>query len=162
MHRQLPHLGDAGRGINSVGIASNLADYFLKLSTRLRSVRVTCGDWTRVLGPAVTTHNGLTGVFLDPPYSHAERSSVYGEHDEDCAADVRAWCLEHGDDPLLRIALCGYAGEGHEALDAAGWTTCRWKANGGYGSRGTGRGRENSGRETVWFSPHCQQVGFRF
>lgn len=161
VHRSLPHLGDAGSGVHRPSLC--IADYFQALATRLRSVRVTCGDWTRVLGPAVTIHHGLTGVFLDPPYSHAERdSSVYHEHDENCSAAVRTWCLERGDDPLLRIALCGYADEGHEPLETAGWTVHRWKQNGGYGSQGTGRGRSNAGRETIWFSPHCQQVGFDF
>lgn len=53
------------------------------------------------------------------------------------------------------IALCGYAGEGHEALEAAGWTVEEWKATGGYGSRGEGRGRENAAKERIWFSPNC-------
>lgn len=35
------------------------------------------------------------------------------------------------------------------------WECVAWKANGGYGSLGNGRGRENAGRERVWFSPHC-------
>ena len=33
------------------------------------------------------------------------------------------------------------------------------KANGGYGSQSNGRGRENAGRETIWFSPHCLKPG---
>ena len=36
-----------------------------------------------------------------------------------------------------------------------GWKPLRWKAAGGYGSQGAGRGRENAAREVVWFSPHC-------
>ena len=34
-----------------------------------------------------------------------------------------------------------------------------WKAKGGYGSQGNGAGRANSGRERIWFSPHCLQPG---
>ena len=33
-----------------------------------------------------------------------------------------------------------------------------WKAKGGYGSQGDGEttnGRTNSGRERIWYSPHC-------
>jgi hypothetical protein len=29
-----------------------------------------------------------------------------------------------------------------------------WKAAGGYGNRSE-KGRENAGRERLWFSPHC-------
>jgi hypothetical protein len=126
-----------------------------QLSTRLRRVRVCCGDWTRVLGPSVTFKHGLTGIFLDPPYSHAERDNTLYSHDNDVAADVRAWCMENGDNPLLRIALCGYRGEGHEVLEAHGWRPYYWKTQGGYANQGNGRGKENRDREVVYFSPHC-------
>ncbi len=70
------------------------------------------------------------------------------------AADVRQWAIENGDNPLMRIALCGYDTEHGDAMPDA-WHAWRWKASGGYGSQGNGRGRANAGRETVWFSPHC-------
>ena len=54
--------------------------------------------------------------------------------------------------PMLRIALCGYDGE-HEMPRT--WECVPWKARGGYGSQGDGRGRENAARERVWFSPNC-------
>lgn len=124
---------------------------FDDLAARLQRVRITCGDWSRVLTPSVTTRHGLTGVVLDPPYDgerHGVKYAVGGE----VSADVRAWAIEHGNDPLLRIALCGYDGE--HAMPA-GWTVAAWKAQGGYGSQGQGRGRENAAKERIWFSPHC-------
>ena len=57
-----------------------------------------------------------------------------------------------GEDPLMRIALCGYEGE-HEF--PASWKAVAWKTVGGYGNQGTGQVRDNSARERVWFSPHC-------
>jgi len=57
--------------------------------------------------------------------------------------------LEHGDDPKLRIALCGYDGE-HDMLKR--WTCVAWKAGGGY-SR-SARGKANRHLEHLWFSPH--------
>lgn len=66
-----------------------------------------------------------------------------------------AGCMEQGDDPLLRIALCGYAGEGHEELEARGWRCVPWKAHGGYGGGKGKRGDANALRERIWFSPHC-------
>jgi site-specific DNA-adenine methylase len=62
--QKLPHLGDAGRGV--------LAEYLGSLASRLRRVRVACGEWDRVLGDSVTFKHGTTGVFLDPPYSAEE------------------------------------------------------------------------------------------
>lgn len=50
------------------------------------------------------------------------------------------------------IAYCGYE-DGQPWPD--GWEVVRWKAKGGYGSQGAGRGRENAEREYIAFSPHC-------
>jgi len=168
--QQLPHLGNAGRGVHRpsqqrphLGPGANgeqsrikNLDYMRLLADRLRRVRVCCGDWSRILGESPTGKLGLTGVFLDPPYSaQADRDdSLYGVDDLSVAHDVREWCVEHGDNPLLRIALCGYRGE-HDSLEDRGWSAIEWKAAGGYGSQGNGRGRDNSKREVVWFSPHC-------
>ena len=158
---QLPHLGDAGMGINRklphLGDAGRGALlWMLQLADRLRRVRIACGDWTRVLGESVTVKHGVTGVLLDPPYSSEEHSIAYAVRTEDIAGKVRAWAVENGTNPLLRIALCGYEGE-HNMPD--GWSVHAWKARGGYGSQGNGTGRENAGRERVWFSPHCLNPG---
>jgi len=169
--KQRPHLSGAGQGVNrqrphlggqyshKQGIFKNddLAAYFQALAERLRHVRVCCGDWSRVMGPSVTYLHGLTGVFLDPPYSaEAGRDNeLYRVEDDSVAHDVRKYCIENGGNPLLRIALCGYAGEGHEELLAHGWTLKEWRTHGGYGNQGEGRGRENAKREIILFSPHC-------
>lgn len=166
-HPTRPHLGNAGMGINrrlpylgsSMGInrqlqGDNIAAYFTALANRLRKVRVCCGDWKRVLTPTPTWQNGVTGVFLDPPYA-SERAQVYREDSYKVAHDVGKWAAEHGDNPLLKIALCGYEGE-HEMPE--NWVKVAWKANGGYGLQGKGnsRGKENSGKERIWFSPACK------
>lgn len=155
IHRKLPHLGNAGQGIHRQ--LDSLVDYFHQLAARLAVARVCCGDWARVCGPSPTTKLGLTGVFFDPPYSHAERNAGLYAVETDCAQDVLAYCLARGDDPLLRIVLAGYTGE-HDALEARGWTRLNWKARGGYGSQGQGSGRANASREVLWFSPHCLTV----
>ena len=167
INRQIPDLGGdsgaAGRGIHASagprgGSRSEfILGWFKRLQERLRDVRVCCGDWSRIMGPSPTTRIGMTGVFLDPPYHGA---GVEWQHDgyvaQEGAAnvwgDVTAWCRENGDNPLLRIALCGY--EGSPGVPE-GWETISWRSNGGYGSQGDGRGRENASRETVWLSPHC-------
>lgn len=156
VHRKRPHLSHGGRGVASAALAPTdaLYAYLRALARRLRRVRVCCGDWSRVVTPAVTVENGLTAVLLDPPYSGAERKSgLYAVDSDSVAADVRPWAIAHGGDPRYRIALCGY--EGEHAMPE-GWTALHWKAPGGYGARGNGRGRDNAAREVVWFSPHCQ------
>ena len=158
INRKLPHLGDAGRGINrklphlgDAGRGALILEYFQSLQARLRDVRVACGEWDRVLGDSVTIKHGTTGVFLDPPYSADEHDVTYSA-DSDVAGTVREWAIANGDNHDLRIALCGYDGE-HTLPES--WECVAWKARGGYGSQSDGRGRENAGRERIWFSPAC-------
>lgn len=145
--KQLPHLGNGGRESDMVGVMQALSD-------RLMRVRVACGDWKRVTGPSVTEHHGLTGVFLDPPYDLGECDDVY--RTGSVSGDVRNWAIANGENPKLRIALCGYEGE-HNMPDS--WECVPWKARGGFGSQSEGRGRDNASRERIWFSPYCLGVG---
>jgi hypothetical protein len=164
VNRQLVHLGDNGRGVNRklVHLGDNgqgdepearLGEWFGLLAERLKRVRVCSGDWSRVCGPSVTFGHGLTGVFLDPPYADTagRRSNLYRVDSETVAHAVREWAIANGDNPLLRIALCGYQGE-HQMPDS--WGVYEWSAGDGFG----GQAEERSGnhkRERIWFSPAC-------
>lgn len=155
---QVPNLsgdaGAAGRGIHASGFeekGGGLRAYMRALSERLRRVRVCCGDFERILGPAVTTCIGPTGVFLDPPYPEDGRAICYTQDGDGVWWRAYRWAIEHGGDPLLRIALCGY--EHPEAVFPQGWTEIAWKASGGYGR--SARGKANARRERVWFSKSC-------
>lgn len=162
---QLADAFDVGRGVKSNGDLATCADrrawlldWFGRLRDRLRLVRVCCGDWLRVCNSeSVTTRIGTTGIFLDPPYGDAagRAMSLYAYDSGTVATDVRAYCLERGGDNAYRICLAGYAGEGHEELEAAGWDVVEWQAVGGYGNRSQ-KGKANARRERLWFSPHCQ------
>jgi site-specific DNA-adenine methylase len=141
VHRASTHLGDAGRGVA-------LTEYFTALSLRLEKVRVMSGDWKRVTSPTVTTHNGLTAMFLDPPY--LDNCTATYNHNDDVREEVREYCVKNGSE--MRIALCGYESEHDMPKD---WEVYEWKAAGGYGSQSDGKGRENCKRERIWFSPNC-------
>jgi hypothetical protein len=148
----LPAIGN-DRGINGVS-APPCRAWFRALQERLRRVRIICGDWTRVLGNSVLGKGKNVGgrrpcaVFLDPPYDVSMRAKrIYGHDAEGLSAEVRDWALEHGDDPDLRIALCGYEGE----HDMPGWTVHAWKGARGYANEEN----ENRTLERIWFSPHC-------
>ena len=171
--RQLPHLGDAGRGVNrqlphlsagqgvnrqlphlsaGQGRSAYIHEWFGALMDRTRGVRVTVGDWQRVLTDSVTVRHGLTGVFLDPPYTKGAMDYAAGGVGGELADKVRAWCAKNGNDKRLRIVLCGHAGE-HDALLQDGWHTRAWTARKGYAI--TDEAVENSASETLWCSPHC-------
>ena len=151
VNRKRVHLGNAGRGVNRKRV--HLGDYFEELRDRLRNVRVCSGDWSRVCGPTPTFKQGVTGVFLDPPYADTagRYENLYNVDSNSVAHDVREWAIANGDNPLLRIALCGYEGE---HLMPESWECVPWKANGGYSTQGGGS-NDNAARERIWFSPHC-------
>lgn len=167
-HSQIPHLsgggGDGvgfGRGVHQAeGRRAGLVAWMRALADRLRFVRIVCGDFERVLSPAVTTSHGLTGVILDPPYAPAERCRrLYEVEDARDLPDemlvarrAATWARKHGDDPLLRIVLCGLEGE-HDMPKS--WRCIPWRGHGGYGLQAQGRGRANRERERLWLSPHC-------
>lgn len=157
INRQLSHPGDAGRG-QCAAWSEHLGEMMGRLADRLRRVRVCCGDWSRICGPTPTWVHYRTGVFLDPPYSFNERQVGLYTVDTDVAADVRRWAIANGNNPELRIALCGYVGEHDMPAD---WEVYRWKAHGGYGSMGEGEARANAEREVIYFSPHCLKPGHR-
>lgn len=79
------------KGHRGVVDRADLYDYFEALAYRLKRVRVCCGDWARIMGPSPTTEIGLTGVFLDPPYSAPDRDAVYNEDSREVAIEVRNW-----------------------------------------------------------------------
>jgi DNA adenine methylase len=157
VHRQLPAMG-TGMGVHreslDLGGAMNgvpfLVEYMRGLAARLRRVRVACGDWSRVVSYSVTENLGTTAIFLDPPYTEGDMQYAAGGCGTNLPKDVCAWAIENGENPNLRIALCGYEGE-HEL--PASWETVPWKARKGYQS--TDKACEDRGRERIWFSPHC-------
>ena len=175
VHRQLVHLGDAGRGVHRKRVhlggagqgvhrkhddhGAALRHYFAAMADRLRHVRVCCGDWSRACGDTPlfpgyrSDPNYRTAVFLDPPYAGtADRDADL--YRVDCLAvahAVREWAIDRGDDPRLRIALCGYEGE---HVMPASWSCVEGKAGQGYGVQSKD-GYANAGRERIWFSPHC-------
>jgi len=169
VNRQRVHLGDAGRGVNrklvhlggagqGVNRQRDLLDYIQSLSDRLRSVRVCCGDWQRVVTDGALSHGDPIGIFLDPPYSAKIRADTIYNFDttgDDIPAAVRAWCIEHGSNKRYRIALCGYEGE-HNELERLGWSKLAWKAGASYQqSNGGSQNEYNRKQERIWFSPAC-------
>jgi len=138
-----PHLGDAGQGA--------LLAYFSRLQSRLAHVRITCGDWARVVQPSAfhagSGGDGKRAVFLDPPYSTSP--DLYGHRGADITSAVREWCRTA--DPALRIVLAGYLDD-HDDLLALGWRKVRGRAGGGSGyNADAGAGQ----RERLWLSPAC-------
>lgn len=138
------------QGISAASRRDRLKEIFDGLSNRLRRVRVTCGDWTRVLTPSVFSKFSPVGVFLDPPYDHSVgRSTNIYANELVSTADVRAFCFERGKDPTIRIVLAGYDGE----YRLPGWKVIAWRRPAGHAR--TERAVNDRDRERLWLSPAC-------
>lgn len=153
VNRQLPHLGNAGRG------EPPIYGYFRALASRLRNVRVCCGDWSRVVTQGALVYGSTVGILLDPPYQGDLRDGdVYRTDDPDVSSAVREWAIANGDDPRYRIALCGYETE-HADFMPTKWRKHTYSAKRAYGTAGNKDSRNNTNRhqERIWFSPWCLQ-----
>jgi len=157
----MPALSSAGGGIH--GTTHNILDWFKNLQERTRRVRVCCGDWSKVVTPAVTYKSkslyakDITGVFLDPPYNLKNRVKKIYQQDNDIYLDVCKWAIENGDNSRMRIILCGYDGDLEMPTN---WNKYNWKSGGGMSSQALGdsRGKDNAKKEVIYFSPHCLNV----
>lgn len=141
-----------GKGVS--GERASILAWISALSNRLRRVKVVCGDWSRITSPTATFLAGPCAVFLDPPYADTagRDPDLYREESATVAHDVREWAIEAGQNPLMRIALCGYEGEHVMPED---WECVAWTAQGGYGNQRKAGENINRKRERIWFSPHC-------
>lgn len=157
--KQIPHVGNAGRGVQAIGKIPHVGDarmgienlltsggrvawYWLhKLADRLERVRVVHGNWNRCLN----SHHGgkSTAVFLDPPYKAYEK--LYGVN-KPVAAACEKWAKENSH---LRIALCGHVDD----YDLPGWDCVKWSRG-----KATYSGVKTKDKEAIWFSPECDPV----
>lgn len=118
---------------------------------RMRDVKVCCGDWKRVVSPAIIKSSKNAAIFLDPPYNIKMRDTdLYNEDEDNLSFAVRNWAIENGEDKTLRIALCGYEGE-YEM--PSNWDCVAWSSNGGYANKNIEN--KNKYKERIWFSPYC-------
>jgi DNA adenine methylase len=148
VNRQLPHLGDKGKGVNRHDDREIwLTEWIETLQIKVRESRITCGDWNRICSVGTMTRFGKCAVLLDPPYGTTK--AVYARDSTDVATEVLEWCVANGDNPKLKIALCGHVGQ-HDRLESLGWTVESPKVRGGY------QGAED--RERIWFSPGCDRL----
>lgn len=171
VRRKIPHLGDSGKGINRElpflscaerGVnrtmpggdshEEQIAAELSRLARRLERVRITCGDWRRVLTPVVASAklggDGSIAILLDPPYSTGGYLYAEGCATGAVSADVREWCKTAP--PAWRIALCGY-GDEHDEMLEHGWRVAKTKA----GGSGYKQVSDADSLERVWLSPAC-------
>jgi DNA adenine methylase len=153
-----PLLSSGGGGIH--GLTYSVTEQFQNLQSRLKRVRVSCGDWSRVLTPAITFGNkgvgpkDITGVFLDPPYSLTNRDKRAYQDEKPIYSEVCQWAIDNGDNERMRVVVCGYKDD-HEFPSS--WKQHEWKTNGGMANQALGdsSGKDNSKREVIYFSPAC-------
>ncbi|MHA2254156.1 MAG: DNA adenine methylase [Candidatus Kariarchaeaceae archaeon] len=159
-------------GVQSVGEFNNimknsmeekhrfLTDWFSALECRLRNVRITQGDWKRIVTPTVLDVVGrrTTGVFLDPPYSlrSGRCKKLYSSDDHNAADECFIWARENENIPNLKIAVCGLEGE-HNFPNT--WEKFEWTTGGGYSNLTKDKkSKVKQFMERIWFSPSCKKI----
>lgn len=134
------------------------------IANRLRYVMTSCGSWKRVIKSQSFIDKGTFGIFGDPPYPEtynkdASCRPTYGGMKQ-TGEQIRDEMLDRlgtiGSQKNVRIAICGYSGDGYEVLvEKKGWDEMAWTATGGYANQGKEETRKNRFKERIWFSPHC-------
>lgn len=157
-NRSRPQL-HSGDGIYSLTRRNDLPTLFGHLSSRIKNVRICCSSWEKLVSPYVLhgkSGTGITGVFLDPPYTDkaGREDDLYGIDSLQVGYEVASWAIENGDNPNLRIAVCGYQGE---YTFPSTWEEVAWSTQGGM-SNFSDQENKNSSKERVWFSPHCMTL----
>jgi DNA adenine methylase len=153
-----PFLSMIGQGITTPGV--DVKEWFTILQERTKKVRVCCGDWSRVVTPPVTfknknlSKNGMVGIFLDPPYLVENREDRLYRIETNTFIESCNWAVANGNNPKMRIAVCGYDGD---FIFPSDWQVFHWGTTGGFSSlaKTKERGKDNSKKETIWFSPNC-------
>lgn len=165
VNRQLPHLGDAGRGVNRQ--RPHLGDAGRgEASTASVPTSATLHAYMAALAHRLRRVRVCCGdwtrVVTTGALNYGTTVGVFldppylGEvRDDHLIADqVRDWCVRNGDNPRLRIVLAGYEDEHVGKLP--GWTMQTYSASKSYGSSaGGGVNDANRHKERLWFSPGC-------
>jgi len=123
-----------------------VSEYVAALSERLRNVCIFWNDFEVVVEKADRSEFGVVGVLLDPPYPRHLRDYDYDTDDADIWNRAVRWAVANGDNPKLRIAICGYNDADSDALFPHSWRRFVWRRS------GLGQYKD---KECIWFSPHC-------
>lgn len=154
MRKELPNL-TRQRGTVGKRYAALVA-WFRQIAERLRTVAIICGDWRRAISTFPSGKYGVAAILIDPPYLGYDY--IYATDAQPSVwIDAARWAVECGDNPNVRIAVCGYWTPEVDALFPANWARFRRTANGGFGNARKRGVNENRHRECVWFSPHCSK-----
>jgi site-specific DNA-adenine methylase len=124
-----------------------VSEYVAALSERLCNVCIFWNDFVVVAGKAKQPELGIVGILLDPPYPRHLHNYDYDTDGADVWHRAARWAVANGDNPRLRIAVCGYNDADSDALFPSGWARFVWRRS------GIG---QNKDRECIWFSPHCR------
>ena len=149
-HKKRPEIGH-NKGVIAI---KDKPAYLQALSAKLRGCYTLCGSWERAVTDSLIQRKQPTAIFLDPPYTleHTKCHPRFYVSYDDVAGEVAKWAIERGDDPSLRVAVCGVEGEHKFPGD---WGVLEWSSNGGFGNMFNSAQQRHD--ERVWFSPGCQQ-----
>lgn len=125
-----------------------------RIADLLRFATILYGDFERMLTGVFITSISPTAVFLDPRYLLSHIGNFFVEYTESYIERARNWCVNHGNAPLLRIALLGHCHE-HNILEDYGWFKVSLGVNRFYDMHADMDQNSVMNMVSIWFSPYC-------
>ena len=153
---QVPHASDAGMGIQAVGQVPHASDAGMGQDVFLTSAGRAAWVWLHKLADrldrvrvvhgdwtrCLNNHFGGSDTAIFLDPPYRSYERLYGDASP-VAGAVEQWAREHDD---LRVALCGHAGD----YDLPGWDAVEWSRG-----RFTYAGNSTTDKECIWYSPAC-------
>lgn len=138
VNRQRPHLGNAGKaGYNNLEYRRDgIVAYFTQLASRLRDTRVCCGDWTRICTRGALAYGQTVGIFLDPPYLGDVRTADLYTVDDHQIANAVRDWALANGDNPRYRIILAGYTTEHDELIPPTWRRHYWSASAAYQTRG--------------------------
>ena len=177
VNRKRPHLGDAGQGVNrqrptSATPGGRATTTWSTGRTSSATSRSSPGDSAtsasaaatgRASAPAAPCRTGPRSACSRPRTSATSALQTCTRSTTTRFPRRSDWCLEHGDDPRLRIVLAGYRAE-HDDLMPDTWRRHYYSRHPPRDSTTESAARQdgnhaNRANEVLWFSPALRDPG---
>lgn len=152
---KIPHAGDAGRGIQALGQIPHAGDAGMGVEALLTSSGRAAWRWLHEVAARLERVRVVHGDWARCLNHHCggEDTAVFLDppykgfealyRAAPVAGEAEAWARENAN---LRVALCGLRGD----YDLPGWDAVDWERK-----RPTYSGGETTDQECIWFSPAC-------
>lgn len=139
-HPKTASMARTPKGILAKSRRDTAEDQLREASARLQRAELQCQPYKAFLATTRLASPTVNAVFLDPPYEgYQHLYTVTNRLQRHDYAGLNQWCIDYGEKPNFRVAICGYP---TDYSFPGTWDVFEW-----YNSQ--------KHLEYIWFSPHC-------